>query len=188
MHPCTHPHLYTQGCAPHAAAAHPVHPQHIPPYSTPITWVASRRLSADDPERSLQFWENSRHTAAARLAEANEKATARAAAGLPDRVHSSMWHQHSTVEQTCTNSPPAGTETLPEPESRQELQPEPEPEPEPELQPSTLSVVAAAAAHPPVFSAEVSRAAAQYRAERQRHALSVPHVSLCSQPASLTTQ
>jgi hypothetical protein len=144
-------HLYVQGCAPH------------PPLRQPATttWVASRRLPADDPERSLQFWENSRHTATARVAEANEKATARVAAALPDRVHSSMWHHHHSEEEIRANGPAAGSE--------------PEPEPEPEAATPTF---AGSAAHPPVFSAEVSQAAALYRAERKRHALSVPQVRL----------
>ena len=145
-------------CAPHPPVRQPA--------ST--TWVASRRLPADDPERSLQFWENSRYTATARVAEANERATARVAAALPDRVHSSMWHHHRSSDGIRTNSPAAGSN------------PAPEPEPEPETETATPCVpsFAGSAAHPPVFSAEVSQAAAMYRVERKRHALSVPQVRL----------
>ena len=178
MQPYPYPHLSMQGYPSHTAVgcAHPQdvvkppHPQQTVPHQMTnqygSTWVASRRLPADDPERSLQFWENSRHTAAARVAEANEKVSACVAAALPDRVHSSMWHGNDTPAKRCTEptSPTAiGSE------------PEPEPEPEPGPRASTLSMTSA---HPPVFSAEVSQAAALYRAERERHALSVPYVRL----------
>lgn len=191
MLPYPYPHLSMEGSAPHsdvgcrqsqrvpAAVGPPPQLKQMLPHHTYnqhctcSTWIVSRRLPADDPERSLQFWENSRHTAAARVAEVNEQANARVAATLPDRVHSSMWHQENDTVSRCT--PPGATSAA----SGAAVEPEPEPEPEPVPETATRRApTLAAEPHPPVFSAAVSQAAALYRAERQRHALSTPHVRL----------
>jgi hypothetical protein len=206
MQPYPYPHPSMQGgyyvhappaaalgyAPPHpAATAAPLHLQQHPAMHQPgTTWVASRRLVADDPERSLQFWENSRHTAAARVAEASEKANARVAAALPDRVHSSMWHHVSTQPSESEAASVVEPALQPESESASESELEPEPEPEPEPAQSAGTTVAPAPAvpaapadsHPPVFSAAVSQAAAMFRTERERHAHSVPHVRRLPQP------
>lgn len=156
----------------HHVMVHPggAYPMQQPPQGT--TWLASRRMEADDPERSLTFWEGSRHSAVARVAAANDKTEARVAAALPDRVHSSMWHSRPEPEGAQPAAQPEGAAAVGERER--------EPEPEAEQTAAAAAGVPPAPAGPPVFSAAVSHAAAMYRSEHERHALAVPHVRLLS--------
>ena len=106
---------------------------------------APRPRSNDDPARALQFWEGGRCSTSARVAAAGEEAASHVAAGMPDRVHSSMWHASSSGGDDAEGAAAAAA-----PAAR------------------------AAAGGLPVFSASVCQAAALHRAEHNRRALSAP--------------